>query len=335
MHWMKRLGPSLLIVIALSGAGVPARGAPPLDTVRLTFQPLAINGPLFIAEKAGFFEDQRIKVTWVPFNTLDQAIPILVQGQLDVTYGLSPAFFNAVARGEALRIVADKGHVAGRGSLASLFVRKDLAGTMKSVADLKGKKIGLPGNYGGLAHFFLVKALAAAGLTFDQVTAVFMPATVVLAALQGGAVDAAFLGIPLDTQALERGIGVKLVDIADLVPGEHVSFVIYGRSLTVDHRPLGVRFMVAYLQGVRRYLEGPTPRNVAVVAEYTKTDPEIVRKTGWAPIYPDGFIDVNRARRYQDWLFDLQLISVRNPISTVIDTSFAEQARAILGIGSR
>ncbi len=327
------IGLFVIIVLVLGGLGAAA--APALDNVRVIFQPSALSGQLFISDKEGFFERQQIKITWVPFNFFEQTFPGLVQGQLDVTFGLSPAFFNAVARGEPLRIVADKGHVAGRGNVASLVVRKNLAASVQEVADLKGRKIGIPGGFGSLGHFLITKVLTAAGLTINQVTPVFLPPTAVLAALQGGAVDAGLLVVPMDVQALESGIGFKLVDVADIVPGEHVSFLTYGRNLLVENRPLGVRFMVAYLQGVKRYSEGPTPRNVTIIAEYTKIDPAIIRKSGWVPIHPDGFIDVNRARRYQDWLYEMELISVRNPMSAVVDVYFVERARAVLGIAAR
>src|SRR3972149_4406409 len=91
-----RLPLSLLIAVALlCRVPPPPPPPPPVDTVRILFQPFAFSGPLFIAEKEGYFERQRIKVTWVPLNAVDQAIPILAQGQLEVSYGLGPAFFNA------------------------------------------------------------------------------------------------------------------------------------------------------------------------------------------------------------------------------------------------
>jgi ABC-type nitrate/sulfonate/bicarbonate transport system substrate-binding protein len=322
----------MLLPAGLSPVG---RAASPVDSVRVLFQPFAFNGPLFIAEKERYFARQGISVTWVPLTAQDQAIPLLAQGQLDVGFGLTPAFFNAVARGALLRFVADRGHVAGRGNLAAFFVRNDLAGVVQSIADLKARKIGLPGSYGNLAHFMLDRALRQAGLRVDQVSPIFLPPTAVLAALQSGAVDAALLSNPIDAAARERGIGVELIDVADIIPGEHTGLLIFGRTLLGETRSLGVRVMVAYLQGVGVYALGPTPRNVATIAEYTKTDPEIIRKSGWVPIYPDGHIDVNRARRYQDWLYEVGLISVRNPISTLIDLDFVEQARARLGLQVR
>ncbi len=331
----RSISATVVAMVALLVGALSATGALAYDTVRILFQPVALNGALFVAEKEGYFERQRIKVNWVPLNSQDQAVPILALGRLEVGFGLTPAFYNAVARGEPLRFVADRGHVARRGSIGALFVRAELAGAIRSVADLKGRKIALPGSFGNLGHYMLIKALAGVGLTFTQVTVTFMPPAAVLPALQSGAVDAAFLPNPLDTLARERSIGVQLIDLADIIPGEHIGFLVYGRNLLVENRPLGVRVMVAYLQGVRRYGEGPTPRNVAAIAEYTKTDPEIIRRSGWIGIHPDGYIDVNKARRYQDWLYEVELISVRNPMSSVIDTSFAEQARGILGLGAR
>ncbi len=327
-------GVGLLMALVFGIAPTGTRAAPVFDNVRTMFQPFAGSGPLFVAEKEGYFERQGIRITWVPFNAQDQAIPVLAQGQLDVAFGLTPAFFNVVARGEPLRIVADRGHVT-RGNNGSLLVRKELAGVVRSVADLKGRRVALAGNFGGPAHYWLVRALTSVGLTFDQVSAVFIPVTAILAALQGGAVDAGFMANPLDTLAQEKGIAFKLLDVADIVPAEHTSLLTYGRTLVVGNRPLGVRVMVAYLQGIRRYGEGPTPRNVAIIAEYTKTDPETIRKGGWVSIHPDGYVDLNRTRRYQDWLYEIELISVRSPMSALLDLYFVEQARAILGIPPR
>lgn len=324
----------LLMALAFGIAPTGTRAAPVFDNVRIMFQPFAGSGALFVAEREGYFERQGIRITWVPFNAQDQAIPVLAQGQLDVAFGLTPAFFNVVARGEPLRIVADRGHVT-RGNNGSLLVRKDLAGVVRSVADLKGRRVALAGSFGGPPHYWLVRALANVGLTFDQVSAVFIPVTAILAALQSGAVDAGFMANPLDTLAQEKGIAFKLLDVADIVPAEHTSFLTYGRTLVLGNRPLGVRVMVAYLQGIRRFSEGPTPRNIAIIAEYTKTDPETIRKGGWVSIHPDGYVDLNRTRRYQDWLYEIELISVRSPMSALLDLYFVEQARAILGIPPR
>jgi ABC-type nitrate/sulfonate/bicarbonate transport system substrate-binding protein len=129
-------------------------------------------------------------------------------------------------------------------------------------------------------------------------------------------------------------VGYRLVDFGEVAPDEPTGFIIYGPVLTERNRELGARFLTAYLRGIRRYNEGPTPRNVATIAEYLKVSPEVIRR-GWAGIHADGFVDVVRMRRFQDWLYDLGLISVRNPMPTVVDLAFLEQARAALGVTGR
>ncbi len=323
----------ILLLPSLSGA----TAVPTMDTVRMFFQPIQSYGGLFIAEKEGYFAHQQIKITWVPFNLTAQQIPALLQGQLEVGAGPpTPAVFAAVALGEPLRIVADKGHVAGRGSYASLIVRNALAGTVKSLTDLRGRRVLNPGSPGGFIHFALARAFASAGVSMNEIQLVSnLPAGAILLALQNGSVDAAIIPPPLDTQAVESGIGFRLIDFADYFPREHTSFLMYGRTLLEQNRALGLRIMVAYLQGLQRYNEGPTARNVAIMTEYTKVPPEIIRKGGWAAIYPDGFVDVTGLRRYQDWLFDLDLVSVRNPVGRLVDSSFRERARDLLGIAGR
>lgn len=322
---------TLLLVM---GAGPSAAGTA-VDTVKVSFMPLQSFGGLFIAEREGYFAAERIKITWVPVTSSAQVAPLLVQGLIDVGAGsLSAGAFNAITRGQTLRVVADKGHIDGRGASGSLIVRTDLARTVKSTADLKGRKLGIAG-VGALGHYVMAKALSAGRVPMDQVTLVTLSQPASVAALLSGAIDAAVLSPPLDVEAVETRAGFKLLDFADVLPGEPFSFLFFGPTLQDQQRAVGNRFMVAYLRGLQRYGEGPTPRNVAVVADYTKTDPSLIRKGGWVSIHPDGYVDAAKLRRFQDWLFEIGLIDVRNPISTVVDASFVEQARTALGLPGR
>ncbi len=318
-----------LLVLVLALPVSPVAGSP-ADSVRVAFQPIQSYAGLFIAEREGYFAAEGIRITWVPVRTTVDAIALLAQEQLDVAAGgVSPGFFNAISRGVKLRIVADKGHVGARGGAPVLMVRSGLAGVVKTVADLRGRRFAT-GGVGDLGHYMLSRVLATHAVAAQQVSLVFLPLTAYVAALQGGAVDAAFVSPPLDQQAAEMNIAFKLVDLADVIPGEPLAFLFYGPSLLDRRRDLGARLMLAYLRGVHRYNEGPTPRNVAILAEYTKIDPTLIRKSGWIGLHPDGFVDVTKLRRQQDWLYELELITVRNPMSLVVDTAFVEEAVATL-----
>jgi len=315
----------LALVTVLLGASWSAAGAP-ADRVRVVFQTFQSYGGLFIAEREGFFAAEQIQITWVTVGSTPEVIALLSQGQIDVgAGGVTPAFFNGISRGLKLRIVADKGHVGpGRGAPV-LMVRRSLAGVVRSVADLKGRRVATTG-LGDLGHYLLARTLDVHGVPASSVTVVTLPFSAHIPGLEGGGVDAAFLSPPLDQQAIARGIAFKLADPADYMPGEPLAFLFYGPTLLEQNRPLGLRFMRAYLRALAQYKEGPTPRNVAIIAAYTKVDPATVQKSGWTAIHPEGFVDVNKIRRHQDWLYALELVNVRNPMSLVADMAFVEQA---------
>lgn len=66
------------------------------------------------------------------------------------------------------------------------------------------------------------------------------------------------------------------------------------------------------------------------MTEYTKIDLDTIRKGGWLSMFPDGRVNANALRRFQDWLYEIGLIGVRNPVTQVLDTSFLDHASAVV-----
>jgi NitT/TauT family transport system substrate-binding protein len=330
-----RLVATVLTSVAVIISGPPVGAAPVLDVVSVSQSPTQSNAGLFIADREGDFAARGIRIQWVPFQGGAQLTPVLAQGRLDVGAGtVSAAFFNAVAAGLKVRIVAAKGHVAGRGTVGSLVVRRDLAAIIRSAEDLRGRRIAINAT-GALGHYLVAQILARARLSLDEVTLVTIPSPAAVGALQGRSIDVAVLPAPLDVQAIAAGVGSRLVDFADVIPGEPTAFVFMGPTLLDHNRPLGIRFLAAYLRALQRYNQGPTSRNVETVAAYTGLDREVVRRGGWIGIHADGSVDINRVRRYQDWLYEIGLIAVRSPITAVIETALLEQARSEVGLPTR
>jgi NitT/TauT family transport system substrate-binding protein len=325
------LGIVLVCALALSLAGAALGAAPPATTVRVAFLPLQTGAPIWIAEKEGFFAQQGIRIEYAVFAGGAEAIPVLIQGRLDVGVGgLSAAFFNAVARGEKVRIVADQGHIDPDSKAPALVVRKDLAGgAVRSLADLKGRRIAVNVT-GGLAHYQVARALAKAGLKPADVDLVRMPFPAMHVALQSRAIDAALLSEPWVVQAHETGVGVTLVTAGQLIPDEAVSFIYFGPNLIEKDPGLGRRFLTAYVMGLRQYNRGVTARNVEITAEYMKIDPALIRKMEWYPMYRDGRVAVNGIRRFADWLYEAEFIGVRMPVAELVDTRFVEYAATVV-----
>jgi sulfonate transport system substrate-binding protein len=94
---------------------------------------------------------------------------------------------------------------------------------IRTVADLKGKKIGL--NKGSNVHYLLVRALDKAGLKYPDVELVFLPPADGRAGFEKGVIDAWVIWEPYRTAA-EMSLGARtLTDGTGLVSNNDFFFV--------------------------------------------------------------------------------------------------------------
>src|SRR5439155_3219370 len=114
--------------------------------------------------------------------------------------GEAPPIF-AQAAGAPLQYVAYE-PPAPKGE--AILVPKD--SPLKSVADLKGKKIAL--NKGSNVHYLLVKALEKAGVKYSEIEPAFLPPADARAAFERGAVDAWVIWDPFQAAA-EAATGAR------------------------------------------------------------------------------------------------------------------------------
>ena len=146
-------------------------------------------------------------------------------GQLDVGSGApSASFFNAVARGIDVRIVADKASAPLGYGQSPLVVRTDLVkfGRYKSPRNLKGMKVVEPAP-GGSTAATLNKLLASVGLAYNDVTHVYLSFPDQIAALAVGALDASLLSEPSATIAERNGTGFRVLSNDKWYPNQELS----------------------------------------------------------------------------------------------------------------
>ena len=124
-----------------------------------------------------------VKVTWTEFTAGPVQLEALNVGSIDFgDVGEAPPIF-AQAAGAPLAYVAA---TQPRPALEAVIVPKDSA--IKTVADLKGKKVGY--NKGSNVQYFLVKLLEKHGLKYADVQSVFLPPADARAAFEKGSIDA-------------------------------------------------------------------------------------------------------------------------------------------------
>jgi NitT/TauT family transport system substrate-binding protein len=177
-----------------TGAPEPAASAgcatPGAATARITplkvglgYLPSVQFAPFYFAQQAGYYRDAGLEVTFE--NKIDPDLVTLVgQGALDVGVADGTSVIPAVSQGIPIRYVATI-----YGTYPSIVFAKASSG-ITTAADLKGKKIGIPGKYGS-SWIMLQALLKSAGLTPKDATVVEYPDFGQGIAVQQGAVDAA------------------------------------------------------------------------------------------------------------------------------------------------
>jgi NitT/TauT family transport system substrate-binding protein len=107
--------------------------------------------------------------------------------------------------------------------------------------------------------------------------------------------------------------------------------MVFGPRLLGTNAEVGTRFMVAYLRAVRRYNEGKTDQNVAILSQYTQLDPALLRQMCWPAIRNDGSLNVDSILDFQTWATRKGLVPTPVTAEQLIDTSFTDAANARLG----
>ena len=95
--------------------------------------------PLTIAESLGYFKAEGLDVTIVDFAGGSRALQAVIGGSADVVSGAFEHTLNMQAKGQKLRAFA----LQGRAPQIVLGINPKTMASYKTVADLKGKKIGV------------------------------------------------------------------------------------------------------------------------------------------------------------------------------------------------
>lgn len=322
------------LLLACGGAAeTPAPAAPAraaLKKVTLNLNPALSYGPLMIARDEGFFAQEGIEAEFVALDS-NSAVVAASSGKLDVlSVGLRAGIFNVMRKGVPMAVVADRGHAAQGGCVAEAIVAP--VATAKRMqgrgGNPRGERIGLL--RGGVAEMLMTRLLARHELTDADVVMVQLP--------QGSSAGASHEKIdairyvvePNLSAAIEDGWAQVVAVPHELLPEHQVSVLVYGKRLLQDDPQLGHRFMRAYLRGVRRFKEGKTDRNVAILSRYTKLSPEIIRRACWVSIAADGRVDPRRVQPFLDWALERRYLD--GPVTTAMwsNPSYAAAANDAL-----
>jgi sulfonate transport system substrate-binding protein len=203
-----------------------ARAESGVKEIRIGYQK---NGVLVIARQRAtleqHFEPQGIAVKWVEFSSGPPMLEAMNVGSIDYgAVGDSPPIF-AQSAGAAIVYAAGQPITNGQGILVPAN------SAIRTIADLKGKRIGF--TKGSSAHNVVVLTLEKAGLTYADITPVYLAPPDAGPAFANGSIDAWSIWDPYFAIGETRQNGRILVNASDI--GKTNAFYIANRDFAKSH----------------------------------------------------------------------------------------------------
>jgi len=264
-----------------------------------------IQAPLFVARERGLFERFNLDVSLETGNAAEVG-PLMARGEIKaVATGLSAATLNLVDRDpNAYLFIAANSVIPpdGVGSVG-LLARKDLydSGQITTVADLKGRRLGVAALWDGLAYS-TGALLQEGGLGFGDVERVELGSyPAVLAALKGESIEAAAVFEPLLSAAVAQGLGVVVSQKA--APGLQETFLWANRDWATQERDQAVAFLAGIVLAQRELNgKGFLDSQLAPIVEgYTKLTAGQLQQMAKPAFARNAEINAADMARYQDF----------------------------------
>src|SRR6202453_1699629 len=188
------------------------------NVIRIGYQKY---GTLVLLKARGSLEKRlapmHVEVKWTEFPAGPQLLEGLNVGSIDFgTVGEAPPIFAQAAGADLVYV----GNEPPASAAEAILVPKD--SPIKTVADLKGKKVAL--NKGSNVHFLLVKLLEKAGVRYTDIDPVFLTPADARAAFERGSVDAWAIWEPFFAAA-QRQTGARILADGTGIVSNHQFFL--------------------------------------------------------------------------------------------------------------
>ncbi len=309
----------------------------PKATIAVGGKNLLYYLPLTIAEQRGYFKAEGLDLSIVDFAGGARALQAVVGGSADVVSGAFEHTINMQFKGQPMRAFV----LQGRAPQIVLGVNPKTMAGYKTVADLKGKKIGVtaPGSSTNvLVNFILAKA----GLKPGDVSIIGVGAAQgAVAAMRSGQIDAISNLDPVIT-LLQRSGDLKIVADTRIVAEAEKVFggpmpagCLYAPQSFIDKNPNTVQALANAIVRANKWIQAAGPGDIISAV------PEAFL-LGDRAVYIDAFLAAKNALS-PDGLFpdkgadtafralasiDADLAKAKLDLTLVYSNDFAKRANA-------
>ena len=283
-----------LMLAGVAALTTPLAMAQGLEKTKLT---IAVGGknlfyylPLTIAEQMGYFKAEGLDVNIVDFAGGSRALQAVVGGSADVVSGAYEHTINMHAKGQPMRAFV----LQGAAPQIVLGVNPKTMPNFKSVADLKGKKIGVTAP-GSSTYVMVNFVLAKAGLKPSDVSIIGVgAANGAVAAMRAGQIDAISNLDPVIT-LLQRSGDLKIVSDTRLMAEAEKVFggpmpagCLYAPQAFLDKHPNTAQSLTNAMVRANKWIQQAGP------GEIIRVVPESYL-LGDRAVYIDGFLAAQKA----------------------------------------
>ncbi|MEM5385431.1 ABC transporter substrate-binding protein [Paraburkholderia phymatum] len=219
--WFRRAMGACAALLALATYPAIAKETP--EKPKLTMAVGGLPGlyylPVLTAQQLGFFKDEGLDVTLEDFAGGSKALEAVVGGSADVGAGAYEHTIFMQAKSQHYRAFV----LMGRAPQIVVAVTKEKAGTLKTLADFKGAKVGVSAP-GSSTDLVLTVALRKAGVQRSDISVIGVGSgATVISAVSNGQVDALSNVDPMMTK-LQRSGNIKVLVDTRTVKGTQEVF---------------------------------------------------------------------------------------------------------------
>jgi len=290
----------LAAAVSLLGTLVPGQASAQTAKKKELFEVKYANiqwyDPVYIADEKGWFEEEGLKIKWVGEIPAAQLVPSVASRSIDFANRMTPLVLTANAGGARLKIIA----AGARTTPERPHMKYLVAGNnsnIKSVKDLKGKKIGI-NSFGACSEYVLKEYLKRNGLDKD-VQFVVLPDANQEQVLSQGLIDVATIHSPYYEKAVKGGGAREIFN--DYVVDNGLSGMLpyFTSEDLIRERPDVVRKFVKVLVKASNWTNKHHDEAAQIFAKRRGLDP---RYAGSWEYYKDGLVPNDKPVQ---WWIDL------------------------------
>ena len=241
----------LSLSVALAALLAAARPAAAQDVVRLGNLKFAHYGAVsYMKEACGKLG---LQVEEIVFPKGIDIFPAIVKGEVDLAASAADAAIANRAGGGQIYVVA--GFAKGGARLVAAT-----GSNIKTVADLKGKKVGVA--RGGAQELLLLAELSKAGLTWadrpgKDVQLVYLPFADLNQALMQKQLDAMCQSEPQSSRAINKGFGQEMLKPYDTPLGEPVRVLVMTEKLYRERPQVARKVLDCFVAATKKFIDDP------------------------------------------------------------------------------